>query len=119
MSYPGAITYEEARSFADFVREAVLRYSAVSYTHLANTRRNIYDLSNTVETNYGGLVDEEGFPRRMIEWDLDVYKRQTSCLDKYPGSSIPEKEAMRTFADAEQTLTGIYASLKSNALYSG
>ena len=27
MSYPGAITYEEARSFADFVREAVLRYS--------------------------------------------------------------------------------------------
>lgn len=43
----------------------------------------------------------------------------TSCLDKYPGSSIPEKEAMRTFADAEQTLTGIYASLKSNALYSG
>ena len=37
----------------------------------------------------------------------------TSCLDKYPGSSIPEKEAMRTFADAEQTLTGIYASLKS------
>ena len=43
----------------------------------------------------------------------------TSGLDKYPGSSIPEKEAMRTFADAEQTLTGIYASLKSNALYSG
>ena len=43
----------------------------------------------------------------------------TSCLDKYPGSSIPEKEAMRTFADAEQKLTGIYASLKSNALYSG
>ena len=38
----------------------------------ANTRRNIYDLSNTVETNYGGLVDEEGFPRRMIEWDLDT-----------------------------------------------
>ncbi len=27
MSYPGAITYEEARSFADFVRETVLRYS--------------------------------------------------------------------------------------------
>ena len=27
MSYPGAITYEEARNFADFVREVVLRYS--------------------------------------------------------------------------------------------
>ncbi len=27
MSYPGAITYEEARSFADFVGQAVLRYS--------------------------------------------------------------------------------------------
>lgn len=27
MSYPAAITYEEARGFADFVRENVLRYS--------------------------------------------------------------------------------------------
>lgn len=27
MSYPGPITYEEARGFADFVREAVLSYS--------------------------------------------------------------------------------------------
>ena len=27
MSYPGAITYEEARGFADFIRERVLRYS--------------------------------------------------------------------------------------------
>lgn len=25
----------------------------------ANTRKNIYDLSNTVETNYGGLVEEQ------------------------------------------------------------
>ena len=50
---------------------------------------------------------------------LAILVGATSCLDKYPGSSIPEKEAMRTFADAEQTLTGIYASLKSNALYSG
>lgn len=50
---------------------------------------------------------------------LAILVSTTSCLDKYPGSSIPEKEAMRTFADAEQTLTGIYASLKSNALYSG
>ena len=38
---------------------------------------------------------------------LAILVGATSCLDKYPGSSIPEKEAMRTFADAEQTLTGI------------
>ena len=28
----------------------------------------------------------------------------TSCLDKYPDSAIPEKDAMQTFADAEQHL---------------
>ena len=43
----------------------------------------------------------------------------SSCLDKYPGSSIPEKEAMQTFADAEQHLIGIYGHLMSGALYSG
>lgn len=43
----------------------------------------------------------------------------TSCLDKLPESAIPTDEAMQTFDDAEQTLTGIYALLKSGALYSG
>lgn len=43
----------------------------------------------------------------------------TSCLDKEPESAIPEDEAMKSFADAEQTLTGIYALLKSNALFCG
>ena len=33
----------------------------------------------------------------------------SSCLDKEPSSAIPEQEAMQTFDDAEQTLTGIYA----------
>lgn len=42
-----------------------------------------------------------------------------SCLEKYPGSYIPEEEAMLTFADAEQHNLGIYSSLKSSALYSG
>ena len=42
-----------------------------------------------------------------------------SCLDKVPSSAIPEQEAMMTFDDAEQTVTGIYALLKSSALYSG
>lgn len=42
-----------------------------------------------------------------------------SCLDKEPSSAIPEHEAMMTFEDAEQTVTGIYAMLKSGSLYSG
>ena len=43
----------------------------------------------------------------------------TSCLEKLPESAIPQKDAMKTFQDAEQTVTGIYALLKSGALYSG
>ncbi len=43
----------------------------------------------------------------------------TSCLDKEPGSAIPTNKAMKTFDDAEQHLTGIYAQLKSSSLYSG
>lgn len=43
----------------------------------------------------------------------------TSCLDKEPGSAILQQEAMQTFNDAEQTLVGIYAQLKSSALWSG
>ena len=43
----------------------------------------------------------------------------TSCLDKYPDSAIPEKDAMQTFADAEQHLIGIYGHLMNSALYSG
>ena len=43
----------------------------------------------------------------------------SSCLDKEPGSAIPEGQAMQTFEDAEQTVTGIYALLKSSSLFSG
>lgn len=43
----------------------------------------------------------------------------TSCLDVEPESAIPTDQAMATFDDAEQTVTGIYALLKSSALYSG
>ncbi|MBQ2374406.1 MAG: RagB/SusD family nutrient uptake outer membrane protein [Alistipes sp.] len=43
----------------------------------------------------------------------------SSCLEKEPGSAIPEAEAMKTFEDAEQTVTGIYALLKSSSLFSG
>ena len=43
----------------------------------------------------------------------------TSCLEKIPGDAIPESEGMKTFNDAEQTLTGIYSAWMSGALYSG
>ena len=43
----------------------------------------------------------------------------TSCLEKLPGDAIPEAEGMKTFNDAEQTLTGIYTAWMSGALYSG
>ena len=43
----------------------------------------------------------------------------TSCLDKIPGSAIPVDKAMKTFNDAEQHLTGIYAQMKSSSLWSG
>ena len=43
----------------------------------------------------------------------------TSCLEKMPGDAIHENEGMKTFADAEQTLTGIYSAYMSGALYSG
>lgn len=41
----------------------------------------------------------------------------SSCLDKIPADAIQEEEAMNTFDDAEQTLTGIYAAFKS--IYNG
>ncbi len=50
---------------------------------------------------------------------LAVVFSLNSCLEKLPTDYIPEEEAMQTFEDAEQTLTGIYAALKSRALYSG
>lgn len=42
-----------------------------------------------------------------------------SCLEKFPGQSIPENGAMQTYNDAEQHLIGIYSSLKSGYLYTG
>ena len=42
-----------------------------------------------------------------------------SCLEKLPGDAILEDKGMKTFSDAEQTLTGIYSAYMSGALYSG
>ena len=43
----------------------------------------------------------------------------TSCLDKEPGSAIGDKEAIKNINDVKQLRVGIYAMLKSGALYSG
>ena len=43
----------------------------------------------------------------------------TSCLDKMPESAITVDEAMQSYEDAEQTVTGIYSMMKSSALWSG
>ncbi|MBQ5902991.1 MAG: RagB/SusD family nutrient uptake outer membrane protein, partial [Alistipes sp.] len=43
----------------------------------------------------------------------------TSCLDKVPGSAIPEEEALQTYQEAEQFLTGIYAKMMNGSLWSG
>ena len=68
----------------------------------ANTRRNIYDLSNTVETNYGGLVEEEGFPRRMIEWDLDTLQLSVNYLQgPLPKMDDWEKYTEQDIIDAD------------------
>lgn len=65
----------------------------------------------------------------MMMKTIDIIKRLallsilfvcvTGCLEKEPGDYIPESDAMKTFNDAEQTLTGIYSAYMNSALYSG
>ncbi|MBO5194481.1 MAG: RagB/SusD family nutrient uptake outer membrane protein, partial [Bacteroidales bacterium] len=43
----------------------------------------------------------------------------TSCLDVMPDDAIPERKAITTLSDANQAVIGIYADLKSSALYRG
>lgn len=43
----------------------------------------------------------------------------TSCLDKYPEDAIPTDKAITNLEELDQAAIGIYASLKSSALYSG
>ena len=50
---------------------------------------------------------------------IAVLLGMTSCLEKLPGDAIPYEQSMKTFSDAEQTLTGIYSAYMSSALYSG
>lgn len=50
---------------------------------------------------------------------LALMATTTSCLDKMPESAVPIDEAMKSYNDAEQTVTGIYSMMKSSALWSG
>ena len=50
---------------------------------------------------------------------IAVVLGMTSCLEKLPGDAITYEQSMKTFSDAEQTLTGIYSAYMSSALYSG
>ena len=43
----------------------------------------------------------------------------TACLDKVPESAILEEDALHTYQEAEQFLSGIYAEMMSGALWSG
>ncbi len=55
----------------------------------ANQRNMIYDLSNTVAKNFGGLYDEPGFPRYLLEWEeLDTLILSVNYLQ----GSIPDME---------------------------
>lgn len=43
----------------------------------------------------------------------------TSCLEKYPNSAIETNKSLKSYDDAVQFNTGIYAMLKSSSLYTG
>ncbi len=47
MSYPEALTYEEARGFADFIRERVLRYSEHENPELPRLYSGRYNMPTT------------------------------------------------------------------------
>lgn len=56
---------------------------------IANQRSNIYDMSNTVKTDFGGLFKETStglkgeikeFPRRLFEWNLDTLALSANFL---------------------------------------
>lgn len=46
----------------------------------ANQRKPVYDLSNSIQTDIGGLVDEPEFPRRLFEWGLDTLRLSVNYL---------------------------------------
>lgn len=46
----------------------------------ANQRNLIYDLSNSVAANIGGLIEEPEFPRHLLSWGLDTLRLSVNYL---------------------------------------
>lgn len=64
----------------------------------ANQRGTIYDLSNTVTQNFGGFFDEEGFPRRMLEWNkLDTLVLSVNFLQ----GPLPTMDDWEKYTEAD------------------
>ncbi len=64
----------------------------------ANQRSMIYDLSNTVYTNFGGLYDEKELPRRLLKWEaLDTLILSVN----YFQGSIPKMEDCDPYTEAD------------------
>ncbi len=64
----------------------------------ANQRNMIYDLSNTVHQNLGGLYDEPGFPRDLLEWKkLDTLIVSVNYLQ----GSLPKMEDYEKYTEED------------------
>lgn len=63
----------------------------------ANQRNAIHDLSNTIRTNYGGLSDEDGFPERLFEFDLDTLVLSVNYLQ----GELPTMEHADKYTEAD------------------
>ncbi|MBQ9722538.1 MAG: hypothetical protein IJV84_03345 [Bacteroidales bacterium] len=59
----------------------------------ANQRHTIYDLSNDIRENVGGLIDEPKFPERILRWNkLDTIRLSVNYLQgELPSMSGHEK----------------------------
>lgn len=59
----------------------------------ANQRHTIYDLSNDIRENVGGLIDEPKFPERILKWNkLDTIRLSVNYLQgELPSMSGHEK----------------------------
>ncbi len=63
-----------------------------------NQRSMVYDLSNTVQTNFGGLYDEPEFPRDLLEWE----KLDTLIISvNYLQGSLPAMDDYEKYTEAD------------------
>ncbi len=63
-----------------------------------NQRYMVYDLSNDIRTNIGGLMEEENFPRHLLEWsELDTLIVSVNYLQ----GSIPDMSDWEKWTEAD------------------